>query len=338
MNAAYDESALRARAGRIRDTSLVWDMVWPIAPEVGNSYETLARFAAAGFDLVSITLAGDAHSAAEAFHIVARARAEIAARADRLHLVTDSADIESAYRAGKLAVLMHFEGTRCFGRDIDTIAAFAALGVRFTLLAFNQANSVGGGCAEIQDGGLTRFGRRVVREMQRVGMLVDLSHTGHKTSLDAMAMAQKPVIFSHSNAAAIAPHFRNLSDEQIRGCAQTGGVVGISGSSEYLGVKEPSAEAIFRHIDYLVQRVGIQHVGLGLDIVFDTDALNSIIRARPDEWPQTQNPDWAGFRYIVPEALLGVIECMLRAGYSETDIRAVLGANFQRVCAAAWKA
>ncbi len=230
---------------------------------------------------------------------------------------------------------MHFEGTRCFERDLCTIGAFRELGVLYTLLAFNQSNSVGGGCAEGRDGGLTRFGGAFVREMQRVGMMVDLSHTGYLTSLDALAMATRPMIFSHSNAHALAPHYRNIKDDQIKECARTQGVIGISGASDYLGTPKSSAEAVFRHIDYIAQLVGINHVGLGLDAVFDRDAVNAYVRARPLEWPQATQPDWAGFHYLMPENLPDLIECMLVARYAEADVRRVLGENFLRVCEAA---
>lgn len=319
----------------VRD-ALVWDNVWPLEPDVGNDLHRLPHFQAAHYKVISLTIAGDNHTSGQAFNRVATARRRIQSlRGARL--AESVADIEVARRAGDLAVLLHFEGTRCFERNLDLIEAFYRLGVRHNLLAFNQANSVGGGCAEDSDGGLTRFGRRVVAEMERVGMLLDLSHTGARTSLDALAMATKPAVFSHSNCAAIHPHFRNLTDEQIRACAATGGLIGLSGSSIYLGDDQVRSATMFRHLDHVVQLVGARHACLGLDVVFETEPLNAYMRARPEEWPDAARPDWPDVHYAQPAQLVDLTQLMLDAGYGEAAIRGVLGENLLRVCGAVWR-
>ena len=318
--------------------ALVWDMVYPLEPWAGNDLDSLARLKAAGYDMVSLTVAGDEHDIGQAFERVAAARAQIRARRDWLHLVEAIDDVAAAKAAGKLGVGLHFEGTRCFGRKIDTIEAFVRLGVRHSLLAFNSANSAGSGCAEPYDGGLTLFGRRLVSEMQRVGMLLDLSHVGFRTSMDAMEIASRPVMFSHSNVHALAPSFRNLRDEQIKACAATGGVIGLSGSSSYLGDEAVRPQSVVAHLDYLVQMVGPAHVGLGLDLVVDARKVSDYARARPDEWPMARDPDWPGFRYFPPEALPAVVELMIGHGYDDESVRAILGGNHHRLCAAAWAA
>ena len=150
-------------------------------------------------------------------------------------------------------------------------------------------------------------------------------------------MAEKPVVFSHSDVFAIRPVFRNIKDDQILACAKTGGVIGVSGSSEYLGDVNCSNETVFRHIDYLVQKVGADHVGLGLDCVFEPAWLNDWARGRPDEWPMTQEPGWPGFRYVQPEQTPDLTEDMLRRGYSEGDVRKILGLNMLRMCELNWR-
>lgn len=329
-------TARRMEAQALVQDSLVWDNIWPLEPEVGNDLYRLAGFHAAGYDVISLTIAGDNHTSGQAFNRVATARRRIQAMPG-VQLVESVAGIEAARRDGVLAVLLHFEGTRCFERNPDLIEAFYRLGVRHNLLAFNQANSVGGGCAEESDGGLTRFGRRVVAEMERVGMLLDLSHTGARTSLDALAMATKPAVFSHSNCAAIHPHFRNLTDEQIRACAATGGLLGLSGSSIYLGDDAVRSESLFRHLDHVVQLVGAEHACLGLDVVFETEPLNRFMRDRPEEWPDAARPDWPGVHYAQPTQLVELTELMLGAGYGEAAIRGILGQNLMRVCGAVWR-
>lgn len=324
-------------ARNLYEQALVWDMVWPLEPWCGNDWDKLSRFQDAGYHCLSITLAGDNHNISEAMQRVAAARREIAGRSESVMLVESVADVQEARDQGKLAVAFHFEGTRCFERNLDLIEAFYKLGVRHTLLAFNQTNSAGGGCAEKVDGGLSNLGRNLVAEMQRVGMLLDLSHTGRRTAMDALEIATKPVVFSHSNADAIAKHFRNIEDEQVRACAASGGLVGVSSSNDYLGVDVSSPEAIFRHLDYYCELVGAEHVGLGLDIVFDATALSDWIRKRPDEWPGADDPAWPGFNYAVPTDVQLLTELMVSHGYAKADIRKILGENYLRICNAVWR-
>lgn len=330
MNSRLDE------AGALVRDALVWDNIWPLEPDVGNDLHRLPAFRAAGYDVISLTVAGDNHSSGQALNRVATARRRIESTPGA-RLAESIADILTARRDGQLAVLLHFEGTRCFERNLDLVEAFYRLGVRHNLLAFNQANSVGGGCAEEGDGGLTRFGRRVVAEMERVGMLLDLSHTGARTSLDALGMATKPAVFSHSNCNAVHSHFRNLTDEQIRACAKTGGLVGLSGSSIYLGDDAVRSATMFRHLDHVVQMVGAEHACLGLDVVFETEPLNAFMRARPEEWPDAARAGWPGVHYAQPEQLTELTALMLQAGYGETAIRGILGENLMRVCGAVWR-
>ena len=325
-------------ARQLLASSLVWDNIWPLEPSAGNDLDQLARFARAGYHVISLTIAGDNHSSGEALARVAAVRRRLREETPAVQYVESLVQIEAARAAGKLAVLLHFEGSRCFERNLDLVEAFYRLGVRHNLLAFNQANSAGGGCAEKADGGLTRFGARLVREMNRVGMLLDLSHCGRRTSLDAIAASSQPVVFSHSNAEALASHYRNLTDEQIKAAAGIGGLIGLSGSSGYLGDPAAKSETLFRHLDHVVQLVGPQHACLGLDVVFDVTALNAYIRARPEEWPDAADPAWPGFRYAQPEQLPELVALMLRAGYGETAVRGVLGENLRRVCGQVWKA
>jgi membrane dipeptidase len=340
MSDGTDEP-LSARAKSLYASTLVWDNVFPIdlPGEVafGNTWERLTRFSRAGIDVVSITLAGDNHNAGQALQLCAWARREIRSRPHALLLIRTIGDVEEARGSGKLGVILHFEGTRCFERNPDLIQMFYDLGIRQTLLAFNVQNDAGGGCAEDPDEGLTRFGCRLVDEIQRVGMLLDLSHTGYRTSLDAIDRARRPVVFSHSNVFALCPSFRNLKDEQIIACARTGGLVGISGSSEYLGDPQCRTETIFRHMDYIAQRVGIDHVALGQDVVFEPEALTRWVKGRTDEWPMARKADWPGFHYAMPEQLPELAESLLGHGYNESDVSKVLGGNLRRVCAEVWR-
>jgi membrane dipeptidase len=329
-----------SRANSLFRDALVWDNVWPVdlkyGPPFGNDWRMLERFVGAGVSVLGITLAGDNHNVSQAVELVGWARQYLLGHSDRYVLVETIDDALSAQTAGKLGVSLQFEGTRCFERNLDLVELYYKLGVRQTILAFNNGNSVGGGCAEEHDSGLTNLGRRFVKEFQTVGMLVDLSHVGHRTSLDALEISTKPMVFTHSNAYAVHPSFRNVRDDQIKACAAAGGLIGVSGSSEYLGDAACRTETVFRHVDYLVQLVGPDHVGIGFDVVFDSAALNKWVRSRPHEWPMTADSTWPGFNYVMPEQLEALSTIMVDHGYGEDTVLKILGKNYVRVCTAAW--
>ena len=323
-------------AANLHREAVVWDNVWPLEPGCGNDFGKLALFAAAGVTVLSLTIAGDNHNVSEAIRRVALVRKQVLADPEHLILVEHVGDVIQAKETGRLGVTFHFEGTRCFERDLDLVEAYYRLGVKHALLAFNVANSVGGGCAESADGGLTRFGARLVAEFERVGMLVDLSHTGFRTTMDVMERATRPVLFSHSNAAGLHGHFRNLSDVQLAACAATGGLIGVSASSQYLGEARASTPAIMRHLDYYVQKIGPRHVVLGLDIVFDAAMVDAYMRARPEEWPMTLDPNWPGCNYARPEQIPELTQAMLDRGYGRDAVLDILGRNYLRVYGDVW--
>lgn len=325
-------SSLRAAPER-----LVWDMVYPLAASVGNTFEVLARFYAAGHSYVSLTIAGDDCGLAETMHRIASARASIGRWPDQLLLARGVADVTAAQADGKLAVGLHLEGTECLERDPDVIDLLYELGIRHGILAFNQNNSAAGGCADLGDVGLSRLGRRYVTRMAQAGMLLDLSHSSVRTSMEAMTIIGRPVVFTHSNARALHDHYRNITDQQAVACAATGGLVGLSGSSGYIGDAPSLVDGLFRHLDHFVQLIGPDHVGLGTDYVVDAEALTALVAARPDEWPVDDVATHADMAYLPPESLEDLIGLMDRAGYDELAIRKILGLNYMRVCNEVWR-
>ena len=178
--------------------------------------------------------------------------------------VEDAADVERAQAEGKLAVAFDLEGGVPLCERPEMVQLFYDLGVRQVHLAYNRNNAIGGGCYD-DDVPLSALGRRIVEAINDAGMLMDCSHTGYRTSMDIMAMSRAPVIFSHANPLALAANGRNIRDDQIDACVATGGIVCVNGVGRFLGDPEARTEAIVRHIDYLVQRVGADHVGLGID-------------------------------------------------------------------------
>jgi len=317
--------------------SLVWEMVLPIHECCGNSFALADRFKSAGYNFISFTIAGDDTNISEAVQRLAEVRRSILTSPDKYVLVQKTDDIMAAKEQDKLAIGLHFEGTRALERRLDMIEVYYHLGVKHNQIAFNLANSAGSGCIEDVDSGLTRFGRAVVREMNRVGMVVDLSHTGYQTTMDIIDASDSPVIVSHSNAKAINDHYRNLTDQQIKLCAEKGGVIGVSGASEYLGADPTDNEIIFKHIDYIANLVGPEHVGLGLDLVSSPTVLMEYMRARSTEWFEDETKPWSMPVFAQPEQVLQLCQLLLDRGYARQDVKGILGENFYRVMDKCWK-
>ena len=228
----------------------------------------LQRMAESGYDFVSLTVAVDRDGVAEAITSIARERAWLLANPDRYVLVESVDDIAAARQQGKLAVSLHFQGTNPVNYDVNLIEVYYRLGVRHMLLAYNARNAAGDGWFEPDDGGLSRFGARLIETMNRVGMMVDASHTGYRTTMEMFEVSSDPVVFSHANSRALHDHGRNIRDEQIEACARGGGVIGLTGCSLFLGTAPASPEAVADHVHHVAELVGAQHVGLGLDYVF----------------------------------------------------------------------
>lgn len=342
MSTGSEDLLTRARATvsretvRLVDDSLVWDMTLPW----GEGYAhppILTRFHRSGFDLLSLTVAGTEVDLSHTVRWVAGAAHMIDQERERMTLCHSVADIERAEATGKLALIFNFQETRPFQKNLELVGMFYRLGVKHALLAYNSKNYVGDGCAERNDGGLSRFGIELIQEMNRVGMLVCGTHSGYRTTMEAMEVSTSPCIFSHSNAYGVYPHYRNIRDDQIRACAKGGGVIGVNGLGEFLDDHEATSEAVFRHIDYIANLVGPEHVGLGLDYVEDEPAFWRWVDQNPDMWPANPGQTRSYSKFAQPEQLYELVELMLQRGYKKTDVRNILGLNFKRVCQQVWK-
>jgi len=325
----------------LHQTALVWDQTFPATPTCGSwtaHLHALERMRASGYDAVSITVGSDPDDAMDALRRIAQWRRFVARNPDRYLLLTRAEHAEQAQATGRLALGFHFQGTTPFGRDLGLIEAFYALGVRHALMAYNQKNHVGDGCHERTDAGLSRFGQDLVAEMQRVGMLVDVTHTGRRTAMDVFEVARAPVIFSHSNSRALTDHERNIDDEMARACAGTGGVVGVNGIGIFLGEMAASTQALFAHLDHWVQLLGPRHVGIGLDSVSEISALARSVEDQGAKYPDGQGYDRTDVMKVsTPEQIPELSERMLQAGYAEADIALILGGNWLRLAREVWK-
>lgn len=319
-------------------SSLVWDNhgCMPLRPGDAKFLPQLSLYAKAGISICSLNVAFDGVPWEQTAPMLAHFRAWIRRHPDRYRLVGTVADIRRARREGQLGVFFDIEGGNALRGQLSMVELYCDLGVRWMLIAYNKNNLLGGGCQD-RDRGLTRFGHQVVREMERVGMTVCCSHTGYRTTMDVMRAATKPVIFSHSNPLGVWRHKRNIRDEAIRACAQTGGVVGINGLGPFLGPNDDRPQTLVAHIDYVVQLVGPEHVGLGLDYVFDTDELDEFVQSHPELFPPEEGYT-AGIRMVSPGRLVDIVSGLMRLGYSSIDIRRILGGNWLRVATATWPA
>jgi membrane dipeptidase len=317
--------------------SLVWDnhACMPLRPDDDAFLPQLERARQTGVTVVSLNIGFGDDTVEQHFKMLAQLRRWIVERPAQYLLVHTVADVERARREGKLGVCFDIEGASAIGCQPSLIQLYYELGVRWMLLSYNRNSSCGGGCHD-DDQGLTPYGRKVVAEMARVGMVTCASHAGPVTARAIIDLSPNPVIFSHSNPRALHDHPRNVSDELIRACAARGGVICINGIGAFLGDPEARPASVARHIDYVAQLVGAQHVGLGLDYVYDQEELSGYLNAMHLAFPK--DAGYAGeFRMMAPEGLADMVAALQARGYRRDALEAILGGNLLRIAQAVWK-
>jgi membrane dipeptidase len=330
-----------ASARALHDDALVCDVLLPwedvYIPPGADIHALLERFKRNGANYVSLTVTS-LETSLRAFQKVAAMRSVITRSPERYLLVETADDIVRAKAEGRLGVALHFQGTNAFELNLELIEAFYKLGIRHALMTYNLKNFVGDGCHERTDSGLSRFGQLVVKEMNRVGMIVDVTHTGYTTSMEAMELSTAPTMFSHSNPRALYDHDRNVTDDQIKACAKGGGVICLNGVGMFLGTDitpKNIVAQVLRNIDYVAELVGPSHIGFGSDFMFlegsDYGFYYKYKFAFPAGYP---DPPW---HFLTPEQIPELTEGLLRRGYAEQDVRGFLGENFLRLARAVWK-
>ena len=356
-------------AARLHEDAQVWDMTlpWGSHYDLENKLSTLERAAAHGYTLASLTVGDDWQGLADTIQAIARERAYFLANSDRFVLVNRFVDVERAKREGKLAIVFHFQGTNPVAGDLNMIETYHELGIRHMLMAYNCKNLVGDGCTERTDDGLSRFGVAVIEEMNRVGMIVDATHTGHRTTMDMFEVSREPVIFSHSNPSALWDIPRNIKDDQIKACAKSGGVVCVNGVDIFLGMDNDLIGMMVKHMSYVAELVGPEYVGIGTDYVADKRGERGEFKQRTGTLPdpststrpvsqmgrfnpmdvhlpaylkasggKTMGPHWNDCYYVGPRDLPELTERMLKHGFSEAEVRGILGENIMRVAKQVW--
>ncbi len=323
------------RAAALHREALVWDNHAGFEPEPDADLGNLERWRASGVDYLSLNIGYDRRPWQDAFRALSAYRTWLMAHDETYALCATLDDVRQAKADGKLACSFDIEGMTALNQDLGMVEVFHRLGVRQMLIAYNLNNPAGGGCHD-DDCGLTAFGRAVIAEMNRVGMVLDCSHTGIRTSLDAMAASSAPVIFSHSNARRLCDHERNITDEQITACAATGGMVGVTGIGLFLGPDGATVEGLINHIDHMCGLIGAENVGISLDYSFTKDGLN--MENGEAFWPARQYGDKSNIGFIEPEAFPQITEALLARGYDDDAVRGFIGGNFFRVAGDVWAA
>ncbi len=330
--------ALSARARKLYQDVLVWDTHSGFMPEPSADLGQLSIWRDAGVDYLSIDVGFDLFDWTHTLGTLAVFRHWILAHPQQFVLAETASEVRSAQAQGKMAVTFDLEGMNALDGRVELVEVYHRLGVRQMLVAYNRNNLAGGGCHD-DDTGLTSFGRSVIREMNRVGMFVDVTHCGYRTCMDVMECSEQPVIFSHSNPRAICGHERNITDAQIRACARGGGIVGVVGVSLFLGNGGSDAEKLADSVEYLLDMAGPEHIGIGLDFAFPVDATHTedVVRANPQFWPRSSGYGDAPISFVSPVELLPLTEILLHRNHTEDTVRKVLGENFLRLAEQVWK-
>lgn len=280
--------------------------------------------------------------AEEAPYYVGRLNALVAEHPQHLRRIDAVEDFDTLKKGERLGVIIGIQNADHF-REPNDVDRYYHLGQRVSQLTYNSRNLIGTGSTDRADGGLSNFGVSIVERMNAVGMAVDVSHCGDRTTLDAFAVSGKPVLITHSNARALAGgHIRCKSDEAIRAVGQAGSVMGITGVRNFVRAEDPTTvEHVVDHIDYVANMIGIEHVGIGSDL--DMHGYDDIPQPAYDALKSGYSSRYA-FRekldvdgYDHPRRVYDLTEAMIRRGYSDADIRLVLGGNFRRVLGTVWQ-
>jgi membrane dipeptidase len=316
-------------------TSLLWEQhcCLPLTPAADVS--ELTRYSRPGGAYVSVNVGYAPHSKQQALGFLEQFRTGVHDD-ERLHLAQSVLDIDAAQVAGRTVVAFDLEDSGPLEGDLDMVERFYDLGVRSLLPTYNLRNAAGSGCLDVVDEGLTGYGRDLVARLNEVGMFVDGSHCSTRTGLDLSAVTTRPMIYSHSGMRAMWDHPRNITDDQARACAETGGVIGIAGVGIFLGPNTATIDALVVHIDHAVELVGIEHVGLGSDYCFDGDDFTAEAAANPQLFPAAYTR-WGPLNFVAPEDLLCLDDALAQRGYDHAAIAAVLGGNFRRVAGQVWR-
>lgn len=255
-----------------------------------------------------------------------------------LMLATKAGDIRQAKERGKIALVLITQASDMIEKDLTRVRTLYDMGFRVLGVCYTFANLLGCGCGELRDSGLTFLGKDFVAAVNELPLMLDISHAGHQTSLDAAELARAPVV-THGNAYAITPNDRNKKDDVLKIVTEKGGAIGLNAMPRPVAAKDPSLEHMLQHVDYITGKFGMQSMGLGLDYVEgfkrEGKVLPQSVRnrtLRPDIFGSVDdflNQNYARDLETI-EKLSNLTNGLLNKGYVEDDIRGILGENWLR--------
>ncbi|MDB5810062.1 MAG: hypothetical protein JWN94_2184 [Betaproteobacteria bacterium] len=264
------------------------------------------------------------------------------AKNPHLMLATCAADFRAAKAQGRIAMMLITQAADMLGKDLKRVSIMHRLGFRILGMCYTFANLVGDGCGERRNAGVSFLGRDLIAAVNELPMMLDVSHSGHQTSLEAVELAKRPCV-THANAYAVVANDRNKKDEVLKIVSSKGGVIGLCGLPRSVRHPDPTLEHMLDHLDYLVKTMGAAHVGLGLDYVEGyKDAGVVLPQSRRN---RTLRPDIFGsvddfLNQAYPRGLENIRKApnltqgMVDRGYSEQDVKSVLGESWLRAISA----
>jgi len=344
-----------SRTVGLMERAIVVDMLSPLQLSVSGDRNWLldpSRFTDADYDAyvasgvssfhVAVGVGGGREAELAVVAYLGAYNGFVAAHSDRFMRIDSADDFGRAKESGKIGLLLGIQNSDHFAFDISAVDQAWALGQRVSQLTYNSRNRIGNGATERVDGGISDWGAAVIERMNTVGMAVDVSHCGDRTTMDAFELSQQPVLITHSNCRALVPgHPRCKPDAAIKAMAASGGVMGITSVRNFVLDHEPTTlDSMLDHYDHVARMVGVEHLGLGSDIdLYGYDAIDPELYAQlkaiyKDSYAFRDKIDIEGVDH--PQRCYDLTEGLIGRGYSDDDIVGILGGNFIRVLGKVW--
>lgn len=354
MDVAHPESpvvepALTSRAREVHDRAVVVNGLVgssSVPADVAGAAELARVMRAGGVTAVNLTIALDA-GFAQTIPTFMRALRAIE-QTEGIRVALTGRDIADAKAQAEAAIIFGFQNADPIENRLEYLQAFHRLGLRILQLTYQRRNLLADGCGEEADAGLSIFGRSVIEECNRLGILIDLSHVGYRATMEAIDASAAPVSFTHVDLQRFNPVPRNKTDEQVRALAQRGGVVGFNAVARLVSphgrVRGATVDELLEQIDHAVELVGVDHVGLGLDIN-EGMTEDDFMRRRETfltDYPELKMGGDFPFEYYYVTGLntmanMGLItDGLLARGYADDHVLKILGGNLLRLCTAIW--
>lgn len=312
----------------------------------------VANARASGITAVNLTVSGGGNGAAAFLNTVRAmsfAQRECTDHPDTFTIIRSVADIRAAKASGRVGLILGFQDGTPIEDDLSRVDTFHGLGLRILQLTYNVRNLLGDGCLEAANGGLSAFGRRVVERCNALGILVDLSHVGERTTMDAIAASRMPVAFTHSGCQARTTVPRNKTDAQLRALAEKGGVIGIYLMPFLRSAGQPTKDDFVAHIEHALNICGEEHVGIGsdlsitpLDLSLDFRTAHAdFVRERRRQGVSAPGEAEDVFNYVpdfnTPRRLEQIADLLAARGHSAARIEKLIGGNWMRLLGTVWR-